>query len=249
MDSNLKTVQYTVVKFWKSELKLPDGIEKTNTKEVVNVKIVHRKKDATPVTRKKLMNNLIDNYLSCIKADTDAGSSAIMEPSAVHMGEHRGQSTWRLSFIGPNGQRPCLQQIRSYKPPIRIISQLAVSSRKRVDKGRFESLVGKAIGMLVGCRAGDERTLLHVKIKIYCHDDLPYPHNIVNSPHLTTGASLPLLAFIQMTLGGGRLALGGLPSRGRAPISPQIPIHAKYSKNEGNLRGKLMQPPRQTPQS
>ena len=34
-----------------------------------------------------------------------------------------------------------------------------------------------------------------------------------------------------------------------APISPQIPIHAKYSKNEGNLRGKWMQRPRQTPQS
>eukprot|EP00956_Cyclotella_meneghiniana_P002111 scaffold2388_cov57-Cyclotella_meneghiniana.AAC.7 len=28
-----------------------------------------------------------------------------------------------------------------------------------------------------------------------------------------------------------------------APISPQIPIHAKYSKNEGNLCGKWVQRP------
>ena len=70
----------TVVKFWKSELKLPDGIEK-NTKEVVKYtmrtawqsfpywhRIVHRQKDATPVTTKKLMDNLIGKYLSRIKA-------------------------------------------------------------------------------------------------------------------------------------------------------------------------------------
>eukprot|EP00956_Cyclotella_meneghiniana_P034122 scaffold101627_cov70-Cyclotella_meneghiniana.AAC.2 len=60
--SSLKIVQYTVVKFWKSELKLPNGIDKTNTKEVVKYtmrtawqsfpywhRIVHRKKDAIPV--------------------------------------------------------------------------------------------------------------------------------------------------------------------------------------------------------
>ena len=34
LDARLKIVQYTVVKFWKSELKLPDGIEKTNTKKL-----------------------------------------------------------------------------------------------------------------------------------------------------------------------------------------------------------------------
>ena len=62
LDARLKIVQYTVVKFWKSELKLPNGIDKTNTKEVVKYtmrtawqsfpywhRIVHRKKDAIPV--------------------------------------------------------------------------------------------------------------------------------------------------------------------------------------------------------
>eukprot|EP00956_Cyclotella_meneghiniana_P041915 scaffold244695_cov40-Cyclotella_meneghiniana.AAC.1 len=81
LDARLKIVQYTVVKFWKSELKLPDGIEKSNTKEVVKYtmrtawqsfpywhRIVHRKKDATPVMTKKLMDNLIGKYLSRIKA-------------------------------------------------------------------------------------------------------------------------------------------------------------------------------------
>ena len=34
-----------------------------------------------------------------------------------------------------------------------------------------------------------------------------------------------------------------------APISPQISDSPKYSKNEGNLRGRWMQRPRATPQS
>ena len=35
LDARLKIIQYTVLKFWKSELKMPEGIENTNTKAVV----------------------------------------------------------------------------------------------------------------------------------------------------------------------------------------------------------------------
>eukprot|EP00956_Cyclotella_meneghiniana_P028305 scaffold65297_cov77-Cyclotella_meneghiniana.AAC.1 len=47
-----------------------------------------------------------------------------------------------------------------------------------------------------------------------------------------------------MKLSGGRSRIAAA-----APISPQIPIHAKYSKNEGNLCGKWVQRPRLTPRS
>ena len=64
---------------------------------------------------------------------------------------------------------------------------------------------------------------------------LPYPHhNIVNSPHLTTGAPSPLLAFIQMTLGGGQLALGDLPR----PLHPfPLRLRFPFMQNTAKMKG------------
>eukprot|EP00956_Cyclotella_meneghiniana_P009583 scaffold13228_cov45-Cyclotella_meneghiniana.AAC.3 len=66
---------------------------------------------------------------------------------------------------------------------------------------------------------------------------LPYPHNPVDRPHVTTGASSPPLGILQKDTSRRRAISSGGLIVDAAPISPQIPIHGKYSKNEGNLRG------------
>eukprot|EP00956_Cyclotella_meneghiniana_P042054 scaffold248340_cov40-Cyclotella_meneghiniana.AAC.5 len=75
------------------------------------------------------------------------------------------------------------------------------------------------------------------------------PHYIVYGKHETVGASSPPIYGYCPNDNRRRTICSGGSIPAAAPISPQIPIQAKYSKNEGKLWGKWVQRPRSTPRS
>ena len=72
------------------------------------------------------------------------------------------------------------------------------------------------------------------KIKIYLSrwPGLPYPHNIVDRGRQPTSDHRSFMAFIQMSLGGGRFALGGRSW----PLHP-FPLRFQIPRNTAKMKG------------
>eukprot|EP00956_Cyclotella_meneghiniana_P042286 scaffold248407_cov75-Cyclotella_meneghiniana.AAC.6 len=78
------------------------------------------------------------------------------------------------------------------------------------------------------------------KKKKYCHDDLSaVPPQHCQQPTSDHRSGIAPLSIHPNDIRRRAISSGG-SAAATAPISPQISIYTKYSKNEGNLRGKWM---------
>ena len=65
-----------------------------------------------------------------------------------------------------------------------------------------------------------------------CEPHCRAPHNIIDSAHLTTGASSPLTTTVKMTLEGGRFA-----RRGLSPSLCPFPYRFPFTLNKAKMTG------------